>query len=83
MGLMMCDGKFVSRDEVALVSTPSGTESWKPVPHMEVIEATWKPEADLKWGGTRCVLHHLTLRLFDSFRLFDLSPDVQILIHKH
>ena len=39
MGLMMCDGKFVSRDEVALVSTPSGTESWKPVPHMEVIEA--------------------------------------------
>ena len=39
MGLMMCDGKFVSRDEVALVPTPGGTESWKPVPHMEVIEA--------------------------------------------
>ena len=39
MGLMMCDGKFVSRDEVALVPTPSGTESWKPVPHMEVIDA--------------------------------------------
>ena len=39
MGLMMCDGKFVSRDEVALVPTPDGTESWKPVPHMEVIEA--------------------------------------------
>ena len=33
MGLMMCDGKFVSRDEVALVPTPSGTESWKPVLH--------------------------------------------------
>ena len=39
MGLMMCDGKFVSRYEVALGSTPSGTESWKPVPHMDVIEA--------------------------------------------
>jgi hypothetical protein len=39
MGLMMCDGKFVSRDEVALVPTPGGTESWKPVPHMEVIDA--------------------------------------------
>ena len=24
MGLMMCDGKFVSRDEVALVPTPGG-----------------------------------------------------------
>ena len=39
MGLMMCDGKFVSRDEIALVQTPAGTESWKPVPHMEVIDA--------------------------------------------
>ena len=39
MGLMMCDGKFVSRDEIAMVQTPAGTESWKPVPHMEVIDA--------------------------------------------
>ena len=39
MGLMMCDGKFVSRDEIALVQTPAGTDSWKPVPHMEVIDA--------------------------------------------
>ena len=39
MGLMMCDGKFVCRDEVALVPTPGGTDSWKPVPHMEVIDA--------------------------------------------
>ena len=30
MGQMMCDGKFVSRDEIALVPTPDGTESWKP-----------------------------------------------------
>ena len=37
--LMMCEGKYVSRGEVALVSTPGGTESWKPVPHIDVIEA--------------------------------------------
>ena len=35
----MCEGKFVGRDEVALVPTPAGTDSWKPVPHIEVIEA--------------------------------------------
>ena len=39
MGLMMCDGKFVDRNDVALVETPTGTASWKPVPHIEVIEA--------------------------------------------
>ena len=39
MGLMMCDGKFVSRNEVALVPTPDASESWKPVPHIDVIEA--------------------------------------------
>ena len=39
MGLCMCEGKFVDRNEVALVETPAGTDSWKPVPHIEVIEA--------------------------------------------
>ena len=39
MGLCMCEGKFVDRSEVALVETPAGTDSWKPVPHIEVIEA--------------------------------------------
>ena len=39
MGLTMCEGKFVDRNEIALVPTPTATESWKPVPHMEVIEA--------------------------------------------
>jgi hypothetical protein len=39
MGLMMCEGKFVDRNDVALVETPVGTSSWKPVPHIEVIEA--------------------------------------------
>ena len=39
MGLTMCEGKFVGRDEVALVPTPTATASWKPVPHSEVIDA--------------------------------------------
>ena len=33
MGLMMSEGKFVGRDEIALVPTPEATASWKPVPH--------------------------------------------------
>ena len=32
-------GQFVDRNEVALVETPTGTDSWHPVPHIEVIEA--------------------------------------------
>lgn len=32
-------GKFVDRAAVAMVDTPIGTFSWKPVPHIEVIEA--------------------------------------------
>jgi len=39
MGLMMCEGKFVDRNEVAMVDTPAATESWHPVPHIEVIDA--------------------------------------------
>ena len=39
MGLMMREGKFVGRDEIALVPTPTATASWKPVPHSDVIDA--------------------------------------------
>ena len=39
MGLCMCEGKFVDRNAVALVETPEKTESWKPVPHIEFIDA--------------------------------------------
>ena len=38
MGLMMSEGKFVGRDEIALIPTPAATVSWKPVPHVEVID---------------------------------------------
>ena len=39
MGLTMCEGKFVGRDEIAMVPTPTATASWKPVPHSEIIDA--------------------------------------------
>ena len=32
-------GQFVDRSEVALVPTPKGTSSWRPVPHAEVTDA--------------------------------------------
>ena len=40
MGLCMSGGgQFVDRNTVALVETPERTDSWKPVPHIAVIEA--------------------------------------------
>jgi hypothetical protein len=35
----MAEGKFVSRDEVAMTGTPCSTATWHPVPHIDVIEA--------------------------------------------
>lgn len=49
MSLMMCDGKFVNRYEVSLVPTPRGTESWKPVSHMEVIDAVTSVVKSHQW----------------------------------
>ena len=39
MGLIMQEGKFVNRDEVARIDTPCSTATWRPVPHIDVIEA--------------------------------------------
>ena len=39
MGLIMQEGKYVGRDEIATVPTPAGTDSWHPVPHLDVIDA--------------------------------------------
>lgn len=40
MGLMIeSNARFVGREEIAQVPTPIGTISWKPVPHLEVIDA--------------------------------------------
>ena len=42
MGLIMQEGKFVSRDEVARIDTPCSTDTWRPVPHIDVIKAVTK-----------------------------------------
>ena len=39
MGLILAEGKFVSRDVVARTDTPCSTATWRPVPHIDVIEA--------------------------------------------
>ena len=39
MGLIMQEGKFVSRAEVAQIDTPYSTQTWRPVSHIDVIEA--------------------------------------------
>ena len=39
MSLMMSEGKYVGRDEIANVPTPTGTDSWHPVAHADVIDA--------------------------------------------
>ena len=63
MGLMMSEGKFVGRDEIAMVPTPTATASWKPVPHSEVIGAVtdvvkahdWQIlRSSTAWRGTDC-----------------------------
>jgi len=45
-------GQFVDRNAVAMVETPVGTESWKPVPHIEVIEAVTEVVKAHKWQIT-------------------------------
>ncbi len=49
MGLMMCDGKFVGRDEIAMIPTPPRTDTWKPVPHVEVIDAVTDAVKSRRW----------------------------------
>ena len=39
MGLIMAEGKYMSRTEVARTDTPCSTATWRPVPHIDVIEA--------------------------------------------
>ena len=40
MGLMIdSNARYVGRNEIAMVPTPAATASWKPVPHLDVIDA--------------------------------------------
>ena len=52
MSLCMCEGKFVDRNEVALVDTPPSTSTWKPVPHIEVIDAVTEVVKAHQWTIT-------------------------------
>ena len=49
MNLMMSEGKYVGRNEIAAVPTPTGTTSWKPVPHMDVIDAVTEAVKAKNW----------------------------------
>ena len=49
MSLMMCEGKYVGRNEIAAIPTPTGTTSWKPVPHMDVIDAVTEAVKAKNW----------------------------------
>ena len=49
MSLMMCEGKYVDRDEIVNVPTPAGTESWHPIAHSDVIEAVTKVVKAHNW----------------------------------
>ena len=49
MSLMMCEGKYVGRDEIATVPTPAGTDSWHPVPHLDVIGAVTEAVKAKNW----------------------------------
>ena len=49
MGLMMSEGKFVGRDEIAQIPTPMATSSWKPVPHADVINAVTEVVKTRNW----------------------------------
>ena len=49
MGLIMQEGKFVSRAEVARTDTPCSTATWRPVPHIDVIEAVTEVIKAHRW----------------------------------
>ena len=49
MSLMMCEGKYVGRDEIAKIPTPEGTTSWKPVSHMDVIDSVTEAVKARNW----------------------------------
>ena len=49
MSLMMCEGKYVGRDEIAAIPTPKGTESWHPVAHSDVIDAVTEVVSAHNW----------------------------------
>ncbi len=50
--LIMEKGQYASRDEVARIATPSSTDTWRPVPHIDVIEAVTEVVRAHNWDIT-------------------------------
>ena len=78
MGLIMAEGKYVSRDEVARTETPSSTQTWRPVPHIDVIEAVTEVIKAHDWSieGEKFGLVNEGKRLFGVMELSSSSsPD--------
>ncbi len=50
---MVGGGQFVDRAAVALVPTPAATASWKPVLHMDVIDAVTEVVNAHRWSITK------------------------------
>ena len=50
--LIMQEGKYINRDEVACIDTPCSTDTWRPVPHIDVIEAVTEVIRAHNWDIT-------------------------------
>lgn len=78
MALIMhtADGSHVSREQVAKVTTPAGTETWRPIAHIELVEQTVEKFADLGWKITS-EEHGLSRKDSRYFGVFNLAgPDI-------
>ena len=71
MGLIMAEGKYVSRSEVARTDTPCSTSTWRPVPHIDVIEAVTEVIKAHRWEieGEKFGLASAGKRLFGVMEL--------------
>ena len=47
--LIMEEGKYVGRDEISRIDTPCSTATWRPVPHIDVIEAVTEVIRAHRW----------------------------------
>jgi hypothetical protein len=77
--LLHCGGYLATREEVKMTSTPSPTNTWQPIPHIELIEEV---EAALKLnkleiGNVAHALSHEGKRYFGlmEIRSPELTPD--------
>lgn len=69
--MMSGDGTFVDRDTVAQVETPASTDSWKPVPHIDVINAVTEVVKAHNWQilNEQYGLAHEGKKLFGIMRI--------------